>query len=308
MTLNVEYVGRGIIGSTSVLPAWDSLKTLDAGSGLQDVGLRRRGDRLFYDQDGPGGRHAISPNDVRQGSVGNCYLLAALAAIAKTNPSYIQNLIRPISDDRWAVTLYETVMGPTGRRQFERRVVIVSRDELLAKGALSMSPSTGKKECDLKGNCGGKELWVSIIETAYHKMKSGDGLNGDLYPGMGFEALTGVDHLLKFVDRYTPTEVKRLLLRGEAIVVVSGRWDRWFSGKSQLPESHVMMVKDVLQGADAQGKPQWIYVIYDQASGREVRITQAQLEAESMYLLTSDVASLVQRASTSGARPYAKRL
>lgn len=200
-------------------------------------------DRLFDDQGGKGGEHAISPGDVRQGLIGNCYFLSALESIAQSNPSYIRDMIRQVGPDRWGVTLYEQQWG----RKFERREIVVARDELLANGALSVSLRIGNGTFDMNGVCDGKELWVSVVETAFHKLNQGGGKRGTLYPAEGFEALTGRDHLQYFDDSYTPAEVKQRLQRGEAVTVATGKWDRLFSGHDLLPENHMLMVKDVRQ-------------------------------------------------------------
>jgi hypothetical protein len=150
-------------------------------------------------------------------------------------------MIRAEGPDRWMVFLYETKWG----RKFEKREVVVTRDELPASCALSVSPSIGKGTCDMNGVCDGKELRVSVIETAHHKLQDGGGKSGALYSAMGFGALTGRDHLQHFDHSYTPAEVKQRLHRGEAVTVATGKWDRLFSSRDLLPENHMLMVKDV---------------------------------------------------------------
>src|SRR5205085_9952992 len=44
-----------------------------------------------------------SIDDVRQGAAGDCYYLASLAAVAKTNPSIIRNHIADLGDGTYAV-------------------------------------------------------------------------------------------------------------------------------------------------------------------------------------------------------------
>lgn len=48
----------------------------------------------------------ISPRDVRQGQVGDCYLMAALISLAATQPGVIQRAISPDGPGRWKVRLY----------------------------------------------------------------------------------------------------------------------------------------------------------------------------------------------------------
>jgi hypothetical protein len=47
------------------------------------------------------------PSDVKQGALGDCYLLAALAAVAKTNPALIERMISDNGDGTYNVTIYE---------------------------------------------------------------------------------------------------------------------------------------------------------------------------------------------------------
>jgi hypothetical protein len=47
---------------------------------------------------------AISPDAIRQGSIGDCYFLAALASVAHSNPERIQNMIRDNRNGTFTVT------------------------------------------------------------------------------------------------------------------------------------------------------------------------------------------------------------
>jgi hypothetical protein len=49
---------------------------------------------------------SISPSDVEQGSVGDCYLMAALVALAATSPSTVENAITAAGPGKWNVRLY----------------------------------------------------------------------------------------------------------------------------------------------------------------------------------------------------------
>ena len=57
---------------------------------------------------GKGDKHAFSPNDINQGSIGDCYFLAALAGVAKTNPGLLRKAITQNSDGTFTVRLYTT--------------------------------------------------------------------------------------------------------------------------------------------------------------------------------------------------------
>lgn len=60
--------------------------------------------RVFIAGDTDG--KAIHPNDVSQGQVGDCYLIASLASLADQNPEAIRKMIKANGDGTFTVTLY----------------------------------------------------------------------------------------------------------------------------------------------------------------------------------------------------------
>ena len=50
--------------------------------------------------------HAVSPNDVAQGSLGDCYLMAAMVAVARAKPEAIEELIADNGDGTFDVNLH----------------------------------------------------------------------------------------------------------------------------------------------------------------------------------------------------------
>ncbi len=110
---------------------------------------------------GEGDAHAIDANDVKQGSIGNCYFVAQLAAQAKSDPSVIQNLIKDNGDGTYTVSLYLK----DARQPWKRTKTDVVID--------SQFPSTdGRSAAYAKpGDAGSKgpELWVMLIEKAFAK-------------------------------------------------------------------------------------------------------------------------------------------
>lgn len=89
-----------------------------------------------------------SPEDVVQGSVGNCYLMSALSALAKNNPKLIMSMI----EDRGN---YALVKFPG------RKPIPVSKKSLTIK-------YSGDKEA--KEYYSGGALWVQLIEKAYGRL------------------------------------------------------------------------------------------------------------------------------------------
>jgi hypothetical protein len=90
-----------------------------------------------------------SMNDVFQGSVGDCYLMASLSAIAKANPEVIRRMVVDLGDGSYAVRFYRN-----GQPQYVR----VDAD-------LWYDPLSGKPIYAKLGQEG--SLWVPIVEKAY---------------------------------------------------------------------------------------------------------------------------------------------
>ena len=76
---------------------------------------------LYGDKNDP--LKSINPDAIKQGSIGNCYFLASLAAVAKSNPEAIKNMIKDNGDGTYTVTFPGakdepiTVKAPTEAEQ-----------------------------------------------------------------------------------------------------------------------------------------------------------------------------------------------
>ncbi|BDS11488.1 C2 family cysteine protease [Aureispira anguillae] len=127
---------------------------------------------------------AIHHNDVKQGNLDDCYFLAALAAVAKANPSSIKNLITPKKDGTYDVKLYirkKKFLNPSGLNP----IIVNVSTEL---------PISNKTDNPIYARHGDNELWVSLVEKAFAK------LNGTKYDssykkvewGHGYEAIENI--------------------------------------------------------------------------------------------------------------------
>lgn len=138
---------------------------------------------------GEGDANEVDPNDVAQGSLGDCYLIAGMLAVARANPELIKKLIKDNGDGTYDITLYV-------------RESATSRPKPVVKtvdGRLATGPS-GKPLYAKAGDAGGgkTELWTALIEKrvamekgSYEQISGGNiGKDGFHFAG-ATEMLTG---------------------------------------------------------------------------------------------------------------------
>lgn len=157
----------------------------DAGGAMppptaDDKGSKERkiDGKLFVDESGlpceEDREGCIDANDVVQGGISDCYLVAALAAVADARPGLIQRMVRDNGDGTYTVTLYEY---PDRRGDpTRRRVTVDSRFWVYGSGR----PRYAKfGDRIAPGEAGGRpdirEIWPMVIEKAYAQMHGGYG-------------------------------------------------------------------------------------------------------------------------------------
>jgi len=125
----------------------------------------------------------VSPNDLRQGGLGDCWLVSAFAALAEF-PGHVLDMIKPRTlamDGRYVVSLFD---------YGKEKVVPVEVDDRLPKGAYG-EPAFIKFTKD-------DEIWPCIVEKAVAKMAGSyehiDG--GDPLFALGM--LSGCQDLIEF--------------------------------------------------------------------------------------------------------------
>jgi hypothetical protein len=96
----------------------------------------------------------VSVHDPKQGQIGNCYVPAALAAIAHADPKAIEDLIHPNADGTVTVRFFDA-------QTFTPHEVVVDRDLYGAGGRAKYGAATQR---DGNGNA---ETWFSLVEKAY---------------------------------------------------------------------------------------------------------------------------------------------
>jgi hypothetical protein len=128
--------------------------------------------------------NGVSPEDVQQGSIADCYLMAAMAATASAHPELITAAFKPAGEGAWSVRFFES----TGKHgEYKENWVKVDADLATAKG--KDSPAYGRSA---DKNARGRELWPSIMEKAYAQWKRGYDKMGEGGSSVAaMEALTG---------------------------------------------------------------------------------------------------------------------
>lgn len=142
----------------------------------------------------------IHANDVTQGAIGDCYLMASLAAIARQDPQAIRRMIRPNDDGTYTVTLYERD-GLFGTELRPVEMVVPAEFPLRDGAPIFARPGDAAD--------GQRELWPMLIERAYAQQHGGyDRIVGG-YAHRTMEELTGVQG-----DAYRPAELSLEQLAG----------------------------------------------------------------------------------------------
>ena len=124
-------------------------------------------------------------NQVRQGYIADCYLIASLGAIAKTRPDIIEQNILDHQDGTATVTMYTV-----GRNVVTPGTRGATKCEIRVSTAL---PSANKSTPTYASSPDGA-LWPSLYEKAYAIHMAGgkyQGLNTGGHAGTSMEALTG---------------------------------------------------------------------------------------------------------------------
>lgn len=122
-------------------------------------------------------RDEVAMDDVSQGRLGDCYFMAALAAIAQRNPDAIRRMVKDNGDGTYTVTFHE------GGE-------VVVDDQFPMQGGQVAYARPGDQDAK-----DGKELWVMLIEKAWAKLKGGyEAIRGSkvrMKSEDAMEALTG---------------------------------------------------------------------------------------------------------------------
>lgn len=152
--------------------------------------------------------HVVDPNDVEQGQIANCYLMAAMASIARANPDAIKRLIRPKGKGIYDITIYVNSNANDKPGEGERTPIVITVDDTFP------TSSVGKEVFAQRGdvNADGKpELWVMLIEKAYATHKGSYNSTAWGNPGEAMATLTGNRSNTYYTDKYKDKEIAKII-------------------------------------------------------------------------------------------------
>lgn len=147
---------------------------------------------------GEGDQHAVDPHDVKQGALGDCYLIAGMAAVARADPKAIQKLIKDNGDGTFDVTLHirkSPYSRPTPvTKTVDARLAVKGAGRPLYAG---LGDVTAEEQ----------ELWTALIEktVAQHK-NSYDLISGGNINGHGFNFAGATELLTGRTEGYFRTD------------------------------------------------------------------------------------------------------
>jgi WXG100 family type VII secretion target len=227
---------------------------------------------------GAGDADDISPNDVAQGQIGDCFLMASLAAIARSNPDVIRNMIKDNGDGSYTVTFKINVGGvhSLAAQRYEDDMKARGLDFILARQNLySPSPDTfitkeirvtpdfpanssgGPLYAQYGDTAGGKpEMWVPLIEKAYAQMM-GDysDIKDGGQPWVAMRNITGKRSMTFQPEDIKMDELADYHAKGNAIVVhtpnhqtFTSMWAK-ASGRYDMVPNHAYYVTNVDKAA-----------------------------------------------------------
>lgn len=156
------------------------------GAGAQTLGYKTYRGAAF-----PNGLASVKHTYVGQNQIGDCWLLSALASVAKYGPQHINNLIEDHHDGTYTVTLFTDDSGGTKKIKVDSKFVWNSTKNWLQYGKIPTE--------SVQRNINGKVvtdtvrvLWPALLEkaAAVYYGNSYNSLDGGFWGGMA--RLTGV--------------------------------------------------------------------------------------------------------------------
>jgi hypothetical protein len=168
-------INPGVPTITAEMSKWpDQTPLLEKHRGLISERLSA-GAQLFI--------NGVSASDVRQGSIGDCYLMASMAAIAHAQPQLIEQMFEQTADGDYKVKLHDEEGMLWWKESVDKEVTIDDTVPHVGGGSI-YGDSTDEGES-----------WVGLTEKAYAETFGGgegyEGIGHGDHPGTALERLTG---------------------------------------------------------------------------------------------------------------------
>lgn len=170
-TLRLGAIPKNLLGQ----------KLPDPGASGQTLTYKNFSRRPLFASTGP------SPDDVYQGDIGDCYLLAALSAVARSNPKAITQSMADLGDGTYAV---QFTRG--GQRHFVR----VDGDLPVMNNGQPLYAGLGNQD----------SIWVAIYEKAYAVFRRGSASYDSLDGGWMSEVNAAMGLYSRDVDGFASGE------------------------------------------------------------------------------------------------------
>ncbi|MBN2084511.1 MAG: hypothetical protein JW748_04750 [Anaerolineales bacterium] len=186
---------------------------------------------------------AADESDIHQGNIGDCFFMSSIGAIALQHPEIIEKMIHDNGDGTYTVTFYDKNCPhwPFGPCTYTPHEVVVEGN----------FPNDLSDPDDRVG--GSQESWTMILEKAYLKWQTENGINPllDLQsPAVALSALTGKDCVNYPSSLMSMDTLYESFQRGDAITAGS----KWVTDPTRpdflrppddIPEQHVFFVTNV---------------------------------------------------------------
>ena len=184
---------------------------------------------------------AYSPDDITQGALGDCYFLASLSAIARSNPSALRNRISRQSDGSYNVILYVRAGD-----NFRQQVVNVTATFPQRNSGTGNYTYASAGDANAKGT----ELWVRLFEKAYAKLKgSYDEIEGG-FEENALETLLGQEaeelNLSSLTNEQLIARVRAAFRSNQPVTAGTGSFKRnQFTRLNEIVPLHAYTVLDI---------------------------------------------------------------
>ena len=190
------------------------------------------GDEPIDGESNPG----IHYGDVRQGNLGDCYLAAAMIALARADYTRIQRMVHDFGDGSFTVTFPGGLPWPIF-------------DNVLSNG-YNQDWMSG----DYDSVTGEAEAWPNLVEKAYAMNKGGSidpsyaGIvNG--FVGDAWDVLVGGSHnwsnIMGSDSTTTVASIQAAIAAGDQVAVTTPKGDKTVSTGTGLVSDHTYIVKTV---------------------------------------------------------------